>query len=106
MANQLRRSASVARGQFSPINLLDMWARWDSGWYLDIALNGYALRGPIETTQSNVAFFPLYPLLIRTLLLLVPESWRTPEMAFYQSCCQRRVLCVVCALSVDLVAVQ
>jgi hypothetical protein len=76
--------ASVARGwQFSPIKLLDMWGRWDSGWYLDIALNGYALRGPIETTQSNVAFFPLYPLLIRTLLLLVPESWRTPEMALF-----------------------
>jgi hypothetical protein len=75
---------SVARGwQFSPIKVLDMWGRWDSGWYLDIAVNGYSLRGPIETTQSNVAFFPLYPFSIRALLLLFPESLRTPELALF-----------------------
>jgi Gpi18-like mannosyltransferase len=75
-------AASVTRGwQFSPIKLLDMWGRWDSGWYLDIAVNGYSLRGPLETTQSNVAFFPLYPLLIRAVLVLLPEPWRTEETA-------------------------
>jgi len=74
--------AAVARGwQFSPIKLLDVWGRWDSGWYLDIALNGYSLKGPIETTQSNVAYFPLYPLSIRALLMLLPESLRTQEIA-------------------------
>ncbi len=76
--------ASVARGwQFSPIKLLDVWGRWDSSWYVDIALHGYALRGPIETTQSNVAFFPLYPLLIRALMWPLPESLRTPETALF-----------------------
>ena len=76
--------ASVARGwQFTPIKLLDMWGRWDSSWYLDIAMNGYSLRGPITTTQSNVAFFPLYPFSIKTLLLLVPESLRTSEMTLF-----------------------
>lgn len=74
--------AALARGwQFSPVKLLDMWGRWDSSWYLDIALHGYSLRGPLETTQSNVGFFPLYPLLIRALLWLLPESVRTPETA-------------------------
>lgn len=74
--------ATMERGwQFSPIKALDIWGRWDSGWYLDIAVNGYSLRGPLETTQSNVAFFPLYPLSIRAVLLLLPEQLRSAEMA-------------------------
>jgi hypothetical protein len=41
---------------------VNMWARWDAGWYLDVAKNGYRfLRGE----QSNVAFFPLYPYVVR-----------------------------------------
>lgn len=43
-------------------NLINLHNRWDSYWYLDIAQNGYYLRGP---TVSNVVFFPLYPLLMR-----------------------------------------
>lgn len=47
--------------QFTPYRLLDMWARWDSGWYLNITFNGLkAGEG-----YSNLAFFPLYPFLIR-----------------------------------------
>jgi hypothetical protein len=37
--------------------LLAVWGRWDAVHYLDIATNGYA--------GTNMAFFPLYPLLIR-----------------------------------------
>ena len=44
-------------------NLIDLHNRWDSYWYLDIAQNGYSLRG--EEDICNVVFFPLYPLLIR-----------------------------------------
>jgi hypothetical protein len=44
-------------------NVIDLHNRWDSYWYLDIARNGYYLRG--ETDQANVVFFPLYPLLVR-----------------------------------------
>ena len=44
-------------------NVIDLHNRWDSYWYLDIAKNGYYLRG--ETDQANVVFFPLYPLLVR-----------------------------------------
>jgi len=41
---------------------VNMWARWDAGWYLDVAKNGYRF---LPGEQSNVAFFPLYPYLVR-----------------------------------------
>jgi hypothetical protein len=40
------------------------WTHFDAGWYRDIADNGYRL---IEGAQSNVAFFPLYPMAMRAL---------------------------------------
>ncbi len=40
---------------------LDVWARWDSGFYLSIINEGYSF---VVGQQSNVAFFPLYPLLV------------------------------------------
>ncbi len=50
---------------------LDVWSVWDSGWYLDIAQNGYSttlksdLPKRICCGQNNFGFFPLYPLTIR-----------------------------------------
>lgn len=44
--------------------LLSAWARWDAGWYLDVAQRGYEFAGG---QQSNVAFAPAYPLLMRAL---------------------------------------
>jgi hypothetical protein len=41
---------------------INMWARWDSGWYLSIAKYGYHF---IPNAQCNIAFAPLYPLLMR-----------------------------------------
>lgn len=41
---------------------LSMWAKWDSQYYVDIAANGYWYR---PNQQSNVAFFPLYPMTIQ-----------------------------------------
>ncbi len=46
---------------------LDMWIRWDAGWYRAIAENGYYASA---TEQSPAAFFPLYPLILRALLPL------------------------------------
>jgi hypothetical protein len=37
---------------------IDVWARWDSDWYLRIAESGYSWP------SSTPAFFPLYPLLV------------------------------------------
>lgn len=46
----------------NPNNIfLDIWARWDSGFYLGIATNGYSY---VVGQQSSVAFFPVYPLLM------------------------------------------
>lgn len=44
--------------------LLDGWARWDAAHYINVALNGYGMDDP-EQMGQRVAFFPLYPLLIR-----------------------------------------
>lgn len=40
---------------------LDAFFRWDSGWYKGIIENGYYFS---PGQQSNVAFFPLYPLIV------------------------------------------
>jgi hypothetical protein len=42
--------------------IIDVWARWDSVWFLRIAEHGY---GAVE--QTAAAFYPLYPLLIGVL---------------------------------------
>lgn len=44
----------------------DSFARWDSGSYFDIARYGYRF---VEDGRSNLAFFPLYPLLMRYLAI-------------------------------------
>ena len=38
------------------------WLRFDSGWYVNIADNGYFF---VDGQQSSVAFFPGYPLTVR-----------------------------------------
>jgi hypothetical protein len=38
--------------------LTDVWARWDSGWYISIAQDGYT------SLTTAPAFFPLYPGLV------------------------------------------
>ena len=39
-------------------------ARWDTGWYLGIAIDGYWVA-PRTGQQQNIAFFPMYPALMR-----------------------------------------
>jgi len=41
---------------------IDVWARWDSDWYLLIAEEGYS-----DSPSSTPAFFPLYPALVGAL---------------------------------------
>ena len=54
--------------RMAPDNLaIDWTARWDSGWYNTIVYNGYVYS---PGGQCNVCFFPLYPLLIRSLCIL------------------------------------
>jgi hypothetical protein len=42
--------------------LLNVWSRWDAGWYHAIAKDGYSFKAG-ET--SNTAFFPAYPTIMR-----------------------------------------
>lgn len=50
----------LTHGSF-PINF---WQRFDANWYLTVAQNGYTFK---EGERSNIVFFPLYPLLIRSI---------------------------------------
>lgn len=43
-----------------------IWWRWDSDWYGSIVQYGYGLRAGL---QSNVTFFPLYPMLWKMVVL-------------------------------------
>jgi hypothetical protein len=47
----------------------DVWARWDSDWYLRIAQSGY------DWPSSTPAFFPLYPLLVGGLGRLLDDRF-------------------------------
>lgn len=49
----------------------DIWGRWDSAFYMSIAAEGYRY---IIGEQSNVAFFPVYPLLVSAVTPLVGNS--------------------------------
>lgn len=50
---------------------LDLPARWDTGWYLTIATEGYqyVANAPADY-QQNIAFFPAYPMSMRYLSVL------------------------------------
>lgn len=49
-------------------DLLDLPARWDTGWYLSIAMEGYRFDPNARADlQQNIAFFPAYPMAVRYL---------------------------------------
>src|SRR4029453_9350166 len=50
-------------GQTSPF--WDPFTRYDSGWYYDIARDGYDASTAVAGGRSNIAFFPVYPMLMR-----------------------------------------
>lgn len=67
----------VERGKAVPLEesapwFLSIWYRWDANWYMSIVSGGYEW---IEKAESNVAFFPLYPVLVRVGGLLAGERY-------------------------------
>jgi hypothetical protein len=58
----------TATGRAAPplVEFFNVWNRWDTGHYLEIATNGY------NPGTENPAFFPLYPILIRATDPLLP----------------------------------
>ncbi len=64
----------------SPKWLIDIWCRWDSEWQLSIVQNGYAASDDLTASYSNLAFFPLYPYLIKLLTFWMPERFQTESV--------------------------
>jgi hypothetical protein len=58
----------IERGWFlTRIFPLDIFARWDSSWYFSIIKEGYVPSADLTQKYSNLAFFPLYPYLVKSL---------------------------------------
>jgi hypothetical protein len=51
--------------------ILNLPARWDTGWYIGVAIEGYMWDPTRPTQQQNIAFFPVYPMLMRYGALLL-----------------------------------
>ncbi|NEB75476.1 hypothetical protein G3I40_09595 [Streptomyces sp. SID14478] len=49
-------------------------ADWDSKWYLGIADHGYERTLGTKYDANNLAFFPLYPVLVKALAAVTPGS--------------------------------
>ncbi|HLJ08146.1 MAG TPA: mannosyltransferase family protein, partial [Acidimicrobiia bacterium] len=57
-----------------PVSVL---SRWDAGWFLRVAQEGYPSHVPLaggHVVESALAFFPLFPLLLKVLAALTPLS--------------------------------
>lgn len=79
LVNRKQPIALAAQQSHVPAILWWMWSRFDTGFYLDIAQNGYWGRSSLNG-QSNWAFFPLYPLLIRALAFPFKASQHHPYL--------------------------
>ena len=52
--------------------LLNLQLRWDAGWYLQIARDGYVyIREAGAEAQQNIVFFPAYPMVTRVVALML-----------------------------------
>lgn len=57
----------AAKDEFPGNMWVQAWVRWDTGWYVQIAREGYSYT---QGQQSSVAYFPAYPLTVRALSFL------------------------------------
>jgi hypothetical protein len=63
---------SLTVGGSTALSLEATWRKWDVVWYERIALHGYGFELEDLKGQATAGFFPLYPLLVGTLLRVVP----------------------------------
>jgi len=66
----LRESKSI-RNYLPSYDLPTLWGRWDTVSYVGIAESGYDLELPTTLAYKNWAFFPLYPLLVKGVTLVL-----------------------------------
>ncbi len=66
------------------------WIRWDAQWFIATAEHGYPWKLFADRDYSTIAFFPLYPLAIRLLMLAGLQSdlaaLIVPNLAFLPAC--------------------
>ncbi|HUQ86543.1 MAG TPA: mannosyltransferase family protein [Vicinamibacterales bacterium] len=63
---------AASRWKIYSNDFLDLPARWDTGWYLSIATEGYQyFRGAGPNYQQNIAFFPAFPMAARYLSIFL-----------------------------------
>lgn len=72
--NLIPQEYSYKSNSVSPLSWLDVWGAWDTGWYLDISQNGYSTIQN-QVSQTNIAFFPLYPTLMRLIGSIVGNHY-------------------------------
>jgi len=65
--------------RFAVSELRNLPVRWDAGWYIGIAIDGYNFAPDVRGWQ-NVAFFPAYPMLVRAAGLF-QFTWETAHVA-------------------------
>ncbi|MFE4701871.1 hypothetical protein ACFRIC_32880 [Streptomyces sp. NPDC056738] len=56
-------------------------AQWDADWYLGIADHGYARHLGTAFDANNLAFFPLYPVLVKAVAAVTPGSRASTGLA-------------------------
>ncbi len=70
----LPRDQGQGKFDYSPHAWINVWSRWDALWYLGIAEHGYQNQpGPGAgegASYTDVAFFPLYPALVKIVSLV------------------------------------
>jgi hypothetical protein len=60
---------------------LEPWYRWDTGWYIHIAYNGY------QREDGSIIFAPLYPFAIRLLAPLLGGDYLLAGIVISNLCC-------------------
>lgn len=83
------RSATLP---FQSLKFAETFVAWDSGWYFDIAKRGYYYS---PDGQSSIAFFPLYPMLVRATAWLFGGSDRAIWLAGIVVSCVAFVLALI-----------
>jgi hypothetical protein len=61
-----------------PFGRMNIWSHWDGAWYTQIASEGYGASAPAST-----AFFPLYPLLVRSFAELFGGPLSQPALSVW-----------------------
>jgi hypothetical protein len=81
--------------------VLDLPDRWDAGWYVGIARNGYGYDPQVEDDrQQSIAFFPAYPVIIRLLSTLTrPHPQVTMSVEEFADLRRGRVMWTATAIS-------